>query len=573
MQKSSINPPFLFLFIAALFAISTVFAENSISNLTNFQVIQRTSETFADIPVFGYHDFSVGSHIQARICQQINNEVLRNFDWEIVDTSFSSMTWKGVIHHVPVGGEYSVQFSLLIFENQPAKPFATIEHILVGDIWGAGGQSNMLGEGDVSLSDKPIDQIHMITLDTGWQKAREPIGGVGCGPALRFALKVYAETSIPIGVAFYAVGGTLMSFWQKGTVGFNNWSSVLNSAGGNIKGIIWYQGEANVVNYLQDADIYKNQMKAFMSDTRTSLNNPGLPWILAQIATVCDNEGINPDFLMIVREAQRELPLEDQNATTITTADLPRQDCFHFATPQYQTIGNRFAAAALNKIYGRKDQPLGPRFSSAYFNDTANKTILILTKDISGEITVSDTPSDFFVINNGLKQNPISIVRKDISSILLTFNQQLSSNSTVGFGFGCDPTNLNCSDTSQIVLQPFYNQPIIDISKGKKQIDSSDSQSIRKTTSLENKIDITVKQNPFNLYALLLISFSEIKTNSAELSILNINGMTMRRIHLSIGQNCISLSKKFLPAGCYVLCIFDGQRNGTTKMILTGAHV
>lgn len=139
----------------------------------------------------------------------------------------------------------------------------------------------MLGEGDTSLSDKPIDQVHVITYDSGWKKAKEPLGGVGCGPALRFAQKVNTETNVPIGLAFYAVGGTEMAFWQKGSEGFTNWSKVLISAGGNLKGIIWYQGEANVVNYQQDADSYKNQMKAFMYDIRTLLNNKELPWILA----------------------------------------------------------------------------------------------------------------------------------------------------------------------------------------------------------------------------------------------------------------------------------------------------
>jgi hypothetical protein len=139
MQNKSNNPPVFYFFIFACFLFSTVFAENSIKNLADFQVIQRTSETFADIPVFGYHDFSIGSHVQVRICRQTTNEILKNFNWIPVDTSFSSMTWKGVIRHVPVGGEYSIQFNLLIFENQPAKPFATIEHVLVGDIWGAGG--------------------------------------------------------------------------------------------------------------------------------------------------------------------------------------------------------------------------------------------------------------------------------------------------------------------------------------------------------------------------------------------------------------------------------------------------
>jgi hypothetical protein len=172
----------------------------------------------------------------------------------------------------------------------------------------------------------------------------------------------------------------------------------------------------------------------------------------------------------------------------------------------------------------------------------------VLIKEISGEIILSREINDFFVTDRGLRQNPISMIRKDPSSILCAFNNKPSSNSTIGFG--CNPTNLNCSDTSHIPLQPFYNQLIID---NVKQINPEDSQSIKKSNGIENKLDLIVKQNPLNLFGLFSISFSDIKTKSAELLILSIDGFLMRRIHLSIGQNCISLSKKFLPAG--MLCI------------------
>ncbi len=563
MQKSSINPPFLFLFIAALFAISTVFAENSISNLTNFQVIQRTSETFADIPVFGYHDFSVGSHIQARICQQINNEVLKNFDWEIVDTSFGSMTWKGVIHHVPVGGEYSVQFSLLIFENQPAKPFATIEHILVGDIWGAGGQSNMLGEGDVSLSDKPIDQVHVVTFDSVWRKAQEPLGGTGCGPALRFALRVYSATNVPIGLAFDAVGGTGMDYWQKGAEGFEEWTSVFDKAGKKLKGIIWYEGEKHTGS-LESAMSYKNPTIQFISDIRNYLNSPRLPWILAQISTIGDT----PSFVnaTIVREAQREISLADSNTTTITTIDVPRKDVYHFETPQYQIIGNRFASAALNVVYGEKSGAFGPHFFSACFADSTNTGIIIFLNTIEDKIRVNPINSGFIVIDKGINIYPSSAIAADSNMVRLSFANKLSADATLGFGFGDDPTYFNCTDSSNIVLQAFYNQVVLNASEISKQQKNVTGQSNNGATGINSPIEITAKQNPFNLYALILISFSEIKSNSSELSIFRFDGTLVRHIKLALKQDRVTISGKFLAPGWYIFSIRDGKRTGSMKI-------
>jgi Carbohydrate esterase, sialic acid-specific acetylesterase len=567
MQKYSINPLVFFLFIIAFFLISTIYAENSINNLTQFQVIQRTSETYADIPVFGYHDFSIGSHIQARICLQTNNEVLNNFNWITVDTSFSSMTWKGVIRHVPVGGEYIVQFKLLIFENLPAKPFATVEHVLVGDIWGAGGQSNMLGEGDTSLSDKPIDQVHMITYGNGWQKAREPIGGVGCGPALRFALRVFSATGVPIGLAYHAVGGTSMNFWKKGAEGFEKWTSVFDQAGNRLKGIIWYQGEKNQ-GALDSATSYKNSMKEFMGDIRNYLNNTHLPWILAQISTNC--EVTNDTYAPIVREAQREISIEDSNAATITTIDLPRQDCYHFQTPQYQTMGERFASAALNKAYGEKSAMLGPRFYSACFTDSANTGIVVFLKTREGGIKVNSINSGFVAIDRGANESPSSAMALDSNVVRLTFTGGLSANATLNFGFGDDPANFNCSDTSNIVLQGFYNQSVLNHSEIPKQQNYASGQNVTGATGTNSTVEITIKENPFKMHALLLISFSEIKSTFAGLSIYRFDGALVRHIKLSLGQDRLTISGKFLPPGCYIFSIQDGKAMGSKKTLWNG---
>jgi sialate O-acetylesterase len=567
MQKSSINLRIFYSLIFICFLFSTVFTENSIKNLTNFQVIQRTSETYADIPVFGYHDFSVGSHIQARILRQENNEVMKSFDWITIDTSFGATTWKGVIRRVPVGGEYSIQFNLLIYENQPAKPFAAIGHVLVGDIWGAGGQSNMLGEGDIGQSDEPIDQVHVITSDSAWKKAQEPIGGVGCGPALRFALRVFSATNVPIGLAYHAVGGTGMDYWQKGAEGFEKWTSVFDRAGTALKGIIWYQGEKHTGS-LESSLSYKNSTKGFMADIRKYLNNPRLPWILAQISTICDT----PSFAnaAIIREAQREISLEDSNATTITTIDVPRMDCYHFKTPQYQTIGNRFAWAALGKVYGKKNGMLGPRFYSACFIDSANSGIDVFLKTTERGIRVNSIHSGFSVSDRGTNESPLSAAALDSDVVRLTFAHGLSGGATLNFGLGDDPAYFNCSDTANIALQAFYNQSVLNHSQILKQRKNETGQNINNATGTNPTVDITIKENPFKMYAMLLVSFSEIKSGNAGLSIYRFDGALVRQIKLASGQDRLTISGKFLPPGCYIFRIRDGKAIGSKRIMWSG---
>jgi hypothetical protein len=133
------------LFLA--WCLQSVFSAVLINNLTDFQVLQRTTPVAADFPMNGVCNAIAGSHIQLRVSYQLTGFAVPGFNWVTVDTAISSKTWKGIARGLPVGGEYAFQFRQVI-NKFIVEYSAAISHVLVGDLWGAAGQSNMQGSCD-----------------------------------------------------------------------------------------------------------------------------------------------------------------------------------------------------------------------------------------------------------------------------------------------------------------------------------------------------------------------------------------------------------------------------------------
>jgi hypothetical protein len=551
--------------IALLVLTSTfhpICASVSVDNLANFQVLQRNSETYSNVYVIGTYTASAPSRVQVCVVRQEQNDIVEGFNWITIATIASAKNWTGIIPKLPVGGEYSLMFRLIDQKNCVLDTFKTIEHVLVGDIWGAAGQSNMLGMGWGDKCDSAIDQVHCIASGTTWKKAREPLGGAGVGPALRFAIHLFKSTNIPVGIAYYAKGGTGMDYWSKGAEGYEKWTSVITNAGGVLRGVIWYQGERNMVGSDDEVTNFKALTTTFMKDIRRHVNNAALPWILAQISTIGDP--VADSHAMLVRESQRDIPLEDPYAETITTIDLPRIDSYHFDTRRYQIIGDRFASAALYKAYGEKAKRDGPLFSNAHFVDNTKTMAVVSFHGLWGALSPEVGINGFYVLEKGNVTYPLSTTKHNDSAIALRFSRGISSDATVGYAYGYNPEHLNLSDSSQIPAQPFYNQPIFPSSDpdGK----NADNKLKNGSTQANRSLELNVVENPWGLYSLMLISFPEVKNPFAKLSIYSAGGVCVRNIALQKGQDRCTISRRFLSPGCYIVRIQDGKSEGTNRI-------
>lgn len=134
-----------------------------------------------------------------------------------------------------------------------------------------------------------------------------------------------------------------------------------------IKGVIWYQGEANAGRAKQ----YNTLFPALIEDWRTKFNNPVLPFYFAQLACYGRGEG-DPTSWPLLREAQlnaSRLPFTGM----AVTADIGDEQDIH--PKNKQDVGKRLALIALAKTYGKQVDFSGPVFKSM----RKNKDQLILS--------------------------------------------------------------------------------------------------------------------------------------------------------------------------------------------------
>ena len=144
------------------------------------------------------------------------------------------------------------------------------------------------------------------------------------------------------------------------------------------------------------------------------------------------------------------------------------------------------------------------------------------------------------------------------------------------FGFG--PPHFNTEGA--IRVGEGLGKAMVDMLSGKKDLgcrdsasgfapnigNASDGQASKKTTSINNTVELQTRESPLSIYALFLVSFPEVKSASARLTLLAVNGTQVRDIRLYKGQNRLTISRRFLPSGCYVVRFVDGNKIGTKKM-------
>ena len=119
-----------------------------------------------------------------------------------------------------------------------------------------------------------------------------------------------------------------------------------------IRGIIWYQGEANS-HSAERGKLYEIQLPTLIKDWRKNWGEE-LPFCWAQLPNYGDPKAIEWPTL---RESQLKT-LSVSNTGMITTMDIGEKGDIH--PKNKQEIGRRFSLWALNKVYGKKIEYSGP---------------------------------------------------------------------------------------------------------------------------------------------------------------------------------------------------------------------
>lgn len=320
-------------------------------------------------------------------------------DDEVKVNATNQGTWEIKLKTPVAGGPYQI---IISGYNE-----IVLSDVLIGEVWLCSGQSNMewsansgIVDGDEEIAKADFPQIRFFTVyNSSAHSPQNHLTGEwkSCTPqtmrefsavAYFFGKKLHEIQGVPIGLINSSWGGTPAETWMPGEVIQEDeflrkaaalqkpvpWGPVEPARLYNsmiaplipfkIAGALWYQGEANTINYYA----YEKMLSALITGWRNKWDNE-FPFYYAQIAPYKYGktfEGVE------IREAQRKV-LEVANTGMVVLSDIGDTTDIH--PKNKKDVGLRFANLALNRHYKTiQIEDSGPLFKSMKIDK--NKAII-----------------------------------------------------------------------------------------------------------------------------------------------------------------------------------------------------
>jgi sialate O-acetylesterase len=269
-------------------------------------------------------------------------------------------------------------------ENKTIK----LKDLLIGEVWFCAGQSNMaLFIGKKYIKNRSIFNAEEVLKNSNnphiryayqrtnpswttqdakfmwssrWLKSKESKAYYFSALAYLFAQQLNRDLDVPVGVIVSAVGATKIQSWipEDFLTSFEKENKIILANKNNlhskvsdsfpsvlyngmvaswtklpIRGVIWYQGEANSKT---EQSRYYHLHKALISSYRSKWNNKNMPFLIVQLAGYDKVNGakyqeVDPNVFngfAVIREMQQRM-LELPNVGLATAIDIGEYDTIH----------------------------------------------------------------------------------------------------------------------------------------------------------------------------------------------------------------------------------------------------
>ncbi len=212
--------------------------------------------------------------------------------------------------------------------------------------------------------------IELWIADEGYELIGKPLKKQDMAAVVKQQDKVISEVEAWLKKAKQASSvGRISPFTTNTKIGGSAPNGIYNAmvaplAPFAIKGSIWYQGESN-----RGRGDYFDKLKALQAGWSKVFNTPELPLYLVHIAPFDYNKGKRSEkditLCNSIWTAQYKAAAEIKNCGIIPIHDTIEGNIKDIHPRDKKPVGERLAAMALNKTYGKKVVCSGPVFESA----------------------------------------------------------------------------------------------------------------------------------------------------------------------------------------------------------------
>lgn len=218
-----------------------------------------------------------------------------------------------------------------------------------------------------------------------------------------------------------------------------------------IRGVIWYQGEANA----KRAEKYETLLSSMITAWRKSWNRGDFPFLIVQLADFNnDPEGPTGTSWARLRDAQTAVADKVPQCGVAVTLGLGDAEDIH---PQRKMeVGERLAKLARKIAYGQDVPCSGPVLQMA---QSTGKEMELTFQSVHGSLQTSDgrKPGSFSLSGKDCKFYPAT-ARIEGRRVVLS-SPEVSEPAFVRYAWSNRPENPNLTDDSKLPARPFRTDP------------------------------------------------------------------------------------------------------------------
>jgi len=213
-----------------------------------------------------------------------------------------------------------------------------------------------------------------------------------------------------------------------------------------VKGILWYQGEANT----RRAAEYSKLLPALIRDWRSQWNQPTLPFLYVQLPGFMEYNYLPSESQWAeLREAQLKT-LSVPNTAMAVAIDLGEWNDIH--PDNKKDVGERLALAAMKLAYGENIVHSGP----IYVSSTVDRNEVVIRFDnIGGGLITNDgeAPSEFAIA--GTDKKFVWAKARIENDHVIVWNDALVEPKYVRYAWADNPVNPNLYNKEGLPASPF----------------------------------------------------------------------------------------------------------------------